>query len=315
MRKLFILVLAAIHSFAFCQTENDKKIFLDSVCKESDETNYSYIRIIKDFQNEKDSYDVLEYYKTGELYRTYPISNKHVPSISNGFLTYYHKNGIKKSIVEYRESKKIGPYTEWNNKGELVLEAEYIEAKKDMDNDLKISNYWNEERVQTVINGNGYLKLSSEQSTESGEVKNYMKNGIWKGYDNTINSNFSEIYNNGVLLHGESIDKDNVKYSYTQKSEYPSPKQGYQHFSEFIAKKLVLPEVTIPKKDKVILGFIVEKNGEISNIEVLKSMNPEIDLAAINVLKKYKKWNPGKVRGKEVRVRHSLPLVIDLKVF
>lgn len=63
---------------------------------------------------------------------------------------------------------------------------------------------------------------------------------------------------------------------------------------------------------KVIIGILVDKNGDIVESEVVKSLFPELDLIALNAVKQAK-FNPGLQRGKPVSVRMVIPIVFKLK--
>lgn len=64
---------------------------------------------------------------------------------------------------------------------------------------------------------------------------------------------------------------------------------------------------------KVIAAFVVEKDGSISNIEVLRKAGKDFDAEAIRVIKSMPAWKPGKQNGKPVRVRFTLPITFALK--
>lgn len=61
-------------------------------------------------------------------------------------------------------------------------------------------------------------------------------------------------------------------------------------------------------KGRVSISFIVEKDGSLTNFKVRKSDAPELNDAALRIVKKMGKWTPAKQDGKLVRVRYSLPL-------
>ncbi len=62
----------------------------------------------------------------------------------------------------------------------------------------------------------------------------------------------------------------------------------------------------------VVVGFVVEPDGSISSIHVIKSAGKILDQAAIEAVKKLH-FKPGKQRGKPVRVRMALPIRFQLK--
>lgn len=64
---------------------------------------------------------------------------------------------------------------------------------------------------------------------------------------------------------------------------------------------------------RVIVKFIVEKDGSISNVEVNRSVDPDLDNEAMRVVKAMPKWIPGQINGKAVKVECSLPFVFRLQ--
>ena len=64
---------------------------------------------------------------------------------------------------------------------------------------------------------------------------------------------------------------------------------------------------------RVVLSFVVEPDGSISNINVVRSVDPLLDKEAIKVVKSMPRWIPGKQNGKEVRVKYNLPVSFKLR--
>lgn len=63
---------------------------------------------------------------------------------------------------------------------------------------------------------------------------------------------------------------------------------------------------------RVIIQFIIEKDGSVSNVKVLRKIDPALDAEAVRVIRKMPKWKPGKQRGKPVRVCFNLPIDFNL---
>lgn len=59
---------------------------------------------------------------------------------------------------------------------------------------------------------------------------------------------------------------------------------------------------------RVIVSFIVEPNGSVSNVEIVRSVDTDLDQEALRVVRQMPKWNPGKRAGIPVRVRCCLPI-------
>ena len=63
---------------------------------------------------------------------------------------------------------------------------------------------------------------------------------------------------------------------------------------------------------RVILQFIVEKDGSITDVKVVRSVSPDLDAEAIRVASTMPKWKPGMQRGKVVRVKYTIPVMFRL---
>ena len=83
--------------------------------------------------------------------------------------------------------------------------------------------------------------------------------------------------------------------------------------------KYIMENIKYPKQimeegnqGRVTVSFIVEKDGRVSNVRLLRSVQPSLDKEAIRVVKSMPKWTPGKHNGKPVRVRFNLPVMFKL---
>ncbi|MBI4648948.1 MAG: energy transducer TonB [Bacteroidia bacterium] len=59
---------------------------------------------------------------------------------------------------------------------------------------------------------------------------------------------------------------------------------------------------------KVLVCFVIEKDGSVTDVKIVKGVDPLLDLEALRVVKMMPKWKPGKQRGKPVRVQYQIPL-------
>ncbi|WP_269226183.1 toxin-antitoxin system YwqK family antitoxin [Flavobacterium eburneipallidum] len=107
----------------------DKFVYLDSISQPTKSDDYVYIRVIKDSKLPLKSYTVQEYYRSGEI-RMEGTSTNNTGNSKEGILTYYHKNGNKKSLTNYVKGRENGIDLEWYENGSKKLEGEYIEDEK-----------------------------------------------------------------------------------------------------------------------------------------------------------------------------------------
>ena len=90
----------------------------------------------------------------------------------------------------------------------------------------------------------------------------------------------------------------------------PEYSKGIEAFYKFIAKNFNIPEEE-GLKGKIIISFVIENDGSLSNMKVLQDVGFDTGDEAIRVLKMSEKWKPGQKDGKTVRVLYSFPITIQ----
>ena len=97
--------------------------------------------------------------------------------------------------------------------------------------------------------------------------------------------------------------------------DMPEFSGGEQAMMDFVAKNVQYPKEAMEKEisGRVLVGFIVEKDGSISETEIVKGIGGGCDEEAVRVVKAMPKWKPGKQDGKPIRVHFILPLTFKLQ--
>lgn len=92
------------------------------------------------------------------------------------------------------------------------------------------------------------------------------------------------------------------------KPEYPG---GERAMYSYLEKNINYPETARRGNisGRVVISFVVEKDGTVADAKVVMSVSPMIDAEALRVVRKMVKWNPGKFKGDNVAVRFMLPIV------
>lgn len=86
-------------------------------------------------------------------------------------------------------------------------------------------------------------------------------------------------------------------------------------FSEWVNRKLVYPKIAKENgvEGRVTVQFTVDKDGSVSDVKVLRGVDPSLDQEAVRVISMSPKWNPGKKDGKRVSVTYTFPVIFQLK--
>ena len=98
-----------------------------------------------------------------------------------------------------------------------------------------------------------------------------------------------------------------------------SREEGYTCFNrmvlELVSRNVVYPKKAIRKgiQGSVLVSFIIEKDGYVSNVKVESSVDPELDAEAVRVIKMMPRMEPAKISGKPVRIRYAIPINFRLK--
>lgn len=102
---------------------------------------------------------------------------------------------------------------------------------------------------------------------------------------------------------------------FTIVEQQPSPKGGMPAFYEYVSKNLKYPAQArrMGIEGRVFVQFVIEKDGSITDVKAIKGIGAGCDEEAERVIKEAPKWNPGKQRGRPVRVRMILPITFKLE--
>lgn len=111
-------------------------------------------------------------------------------------------------------------------------------------------------------------------------------------------------------VQGEAAREGEVFKIVEQGPEYPG---GAGEMQSFITRNINYPEEAGGEQGRVIVEFVVNKDGSISDVKVIRGLNEVLDKEAARVIQSMPNWKPGKQRGKTVRVRYSVPVMFRLK--
>lgn len=102
---------------------------------------------------------------------------------------------------------------------------------------------------------------------------------------------------------------------FTIVEEMPTFPGGEKKLYEFINKNLNYPQIAKESgiEGLVVVNFVVDETGSVSNVKVLRGIGGGCDEEAVRVVKRFPKWNPGKQRGKPVKVSFNLPIRLKLE--
>lgn len=208
-------------------------------------------------------------------------------------------------------------------------DEEFIQAKSTIPNILYKLNGTN---VDCVIDEQGNVtdfefKQTPKDPAVAKELERCLgmlkyKPAIYKGL--TVKCKWGFWYDGNKSLLPEEPEEQTSNVEVEKKVEdkvfdaveqYPSFPGGEGAMFSYISNNLQYPEKAQKNgiQGRVVVKFIVEKDGSISNVEVNRSVDPDLDNEAIRVIKNMPKWNPAKQNGTEVRAYYDVPVAFRLK--
>jgi TonB family protein len=112
----------------------------------------------------------------------------------------------------------------------------------------------------------------------------------------------------------DAKNTDNKEQVFTSVDVEPRFQGGIANFYAYLHQNLVYPKNAIKqrKEGKVFIAFIVEKDGSLTNIKILRSVSPEIDAEAGRVVGSSPKWLPALQNEKPVRYQYTFPIAFKL---
>ncbi len=94
--------------------------------------------------------------------------------------------------------------------------------------------------------------------------------------------------------------------------EFPGGQAAlFKYLNESVKYPVIAQENNI--QGRVIVQFVVEKDGSVTDVQVVRSVDPSLDKEAKRVISSMPKWSPGKQRGKAVRVKYTVPVNFKLQ--
>ncbi|MGA0557119.1 TonB family protein [Larkinella sp. VNQ87] len=226
---------------------------------------------------------------------------------------YYFRNGIVRELEEAVDENKTEEWL-WHPNGQLRQIA-LRDLSPEATVRFRLLSQWDSLGRPTVVDGNGQALFESGTRTrkllETGAVKNGVKDGEWTGRRENGELAYRETYENGKCLSGKSYTEKGDVLTYTEPEINPEFKGGMSALGQFLASNIRYPSDAARAKvqGKVIVSFVVGKEGTVENAKVVKGIGYGADEEALRVVKATSgKWKPGVHRGQAIRVKYMMPI-------
>lgn len=113
----------------------------------------------------------------------------------------------------------------------------------------------------------------------------------------------------------EEEEEEAAQQIFTVVEKQPEFPGGMAELMKFLAKSIKYPVIAQENgiQGRVVCSFVVNRDGSIVDIQVMRGVDPSLDKEAVRVIGTMPKWKPGEQRGKPVRVRFILPVQFRLQ--
>lgn len=253
---------------------------------------------------------VKDFYTNGKPKLLTKSSSDNMYLVEEGVCIEFYKNGKRKSISNYEKGIPTGEETDYYPNGKLHKVVSYINHQ------IFLNEFRDSTGKAMTENGNGtWTKFDDDFNfLASGPVKDGKPDGEWSG--KIINGKKqSGIYKNGKFISGDDVNID-PRRVFTAVDIAPHFPGGDAAFGQFLGRNIRYPSAARINnvQGRVIITFVVEKDGSLSDIKVVRGIGSGADEEALRALRLSPLWVPGMQNGHPVRVQYSVPVQFALDV-
>jgi len=125
--------------------------------------------------------------------------------------------------------------------------------------------------------------------------------------DSEMDENTEIEYQDVEVVEEEPVEEEEVFLIVEQMPKFPG---GDEALRKYLAQSVKYPVIAQENgiQGRVFVSFVVNKNGEVTNVKVARPFDPNLDKEAVRVVQSMPKWEPGMQRGKAVKVSYTVPI-------
>jgi len=214
--------------------------------------------------------------------------------------------------MNYTDGVLMGSSYLFYPNGKLHASLSYdTAAAKSQEENMRIMSCADSTGKATLTDGNGRFidyDLVAKTISEEGDVKDGRPHGEWRGTYASEKITYTDTYQDGKFISGYCVTADGKRYTYTRKSQSPEFKGGDAAFTALVKKKVKYPAALKAKSSSLVVTFVVDNNGKVTNSRLLGTVTPEVDKAVLAAVNASPLWKPGIQNGRPVNSSWILPL-------
>ena len=275
---------------SFKTTFNEANLISEISGSDGSSISYTY-----NFDN---SLKTVSYSKGGKKYQ--------IDTFENDRIVKSDRSGIT-LVYEYNNQGDIMSMTK--KRGSIAMEQTTYDYEYD-----STGKYW---RSMDQYNNGAFFLVKKRSFASPDPYRTTERRHRW-GNQSVSFSNNTNI-NNRNNSYTEGTQKTYVRSSnekvYDVVEQMPSFPGGMPALMSWLSQNVKYPEIAVKNgiQGRVIVQFVVEKDGSVTNVHVAHPVDPSLDKEAARVIKAMPKWEPGKQKGSPVRVKYTVPVTFKLQ--
>ena len=274
----------------------------------------NFIRIVEARAGDLGLHPTNEFYLSGAKRSTGQSFRKDPPLYQGTFISYF-EDGTTKQLIQYDRGQMVDTAVLYYPNGkvyQLLRRPKFGDSSQTYIETLNDSS-----GTASVQAGNGRAMIYDADFryiTAQGNIKDGRYEGEWKGELRDADLlRYTEQYQQGKLLSGESTDEQGNKYQYTESEVKPTFSGGMRNFYIYVIRNIRYPRQLAMARTQGIaqISFVVRRTGEIADAHAINDVHPALATEAIRILKGAKGWIPGQRKGKSVDMALVMPFTFN----
>lgn len=314
MRLLLISALSTLFA-SNGYTQAAERIYFDEWNGTTSKDSSLYYKI---WITEKQNYGEYTYYTANNKIKS--IEPK-LEGALHGEVIYNHSNGQLHFKSNYIKGEAVGRVITYypNGKVHKILSYDSTDRRSNKKLGVVILDYYDSAGNQSIKDGSGeyvdYSKTKAGYRVYHGRLKHGLKDSLQVAYYPNGKLFYEEQWAMGTFKGGKSYNEQGEISEYTELETPASPKDGMAAFYRYVSNDLDYPKTArrLKVEGRVFVEFVVEKDGAISQVKVIRGIGAGCDEEAVRVIREAQKWNPGLQKGQPVRSRFNLAIIFKLR--
>ena len=317
--KTQVLLVSCILIFKSLTAQEKIERFFDYNWKQCDPDKvvptYYSLKVIEDSLWHQKDYYIKEKHLQMEGYYTDTTER-----VKQGLVTYFYPNGMIKEKSFFNNNIKQGICLKYHSNGMISDSSFYINGviagiSATWYNDGNVST---ELTMDTLGMGTGVYVgyFENEKVFGKGRYSAGMKeNGIWNFYYQSGAKSADVIYDKGTIVSSKCYTEDGVQQSECDiRLKAPEFPGGEDALKKFIQKNTYWPggyQFTKDAKAQVVVGFVVDVDGSVTDVNVLLGFHEAFDRIAVKAIKSLPKFKPATQYNRKIRYRYRQTVAFE----